>query len=348
MHRHFQHRHPLQRIRIVFVEIDQNEQPSMRRHDAKKLGQRAFLIGIVIKRLHREHLVKKVFFPGNLRRGSDHEHHVVEFFRSGSRLPDHLVGNVDADHLSKTLWPFADHASQQARRPTRSAAEIQNALTRTQIHAPHRFLGGVEVIALHLRALAVIGPAIEFVLQALVGRLGSIGTHDFSLTAASFGLRATSEPSQLARSSQPSAHSVILRNSSKNVGYDTPAASAPTIVVSPSARNAATANAMAILWSPNESSLAPCRCWPPGIRIPSGSSSTSAPIFRRLAATAAMRSDSFTRNSLASRTSRPLSVYGATAASTGISSISAAVSAPAIAAPLHSAPRASIEPTSSP
>src|ERR1017187_1183825 len=169
MHRHLQLWHPLQRIWVVFVKIDQNEQPSMRRHDAKKLGQRAFLIGIVIKRLHRKHFVKKVFFPRNLRRGSDDEHHVVEFFRSGSRLPDHLVGSVDADHLSKTLWPFARHARQQTCRPPRSAAEIENALTRTQIHAPHRFLSDVEMMALHLGALAVIGPAVEFLLQALVG-----------------------------------------------------------------------------------------------------------------------------------------------------------------------------------
>ena len=144
----------------------------MRRHDAKQLGQRAFLIGIVIKRLDRQHLVEEVFFPWNLRRRSDDEHHVVEFLRSGARLPDHLIGYVDAYHLPESLRPFADHARQQARRPARSAAEIENALARTQIHAAHGFLGDVEVMVLHLRAFAVIGPAVEFLLQALVGRLG--------------------------------------------------------------------------------------------------------------------------------------------------------------------------------
>jgi len=39
---------------------------------------------------------------------------------------------------------------------------------------------------------------------------------------------------------------VTLCNSSKNPGYDTPAASAPWIVVSPSARKAATAKAIAM------------------------------------------------------------------------------------------------------
>src|SRR5580658_9728341 len=47
---------------------------------------------------------------------------------------------------------------------------------------------------------------------------------------------------------------------------------------------------------------------------------------RRLMAIEAIRSDSFTRNSFASRISTPRSVYGAIAASTGISSINAAVS----------------------
>ena len=37
--------------------------------------------------------------------------------------------------------------------------------------------------------------------------------------------------------------------------------------------------------------------WPPGTLKPSSHSSTSAPMARRLVATAAMRSDSFTRNS---------------------------------------------------
>src|SRR5258708_26603492 len=110
----------------------------MRRQHAKKLGQRAFLIRIVIERLHRKHFVKKVFFPGNLRRRTHYEHHVVEFFRSGPRLPDHLVGNIDPAHLPETLWPFANDARQQASRPPRPTSEIENALTRTRTHATYR------------------------------------------------------------------------------------------------------------------------------------------------------------------------------------------------------------------
>ena len=61
---------------------------------------------------------------------------------------------------------------------------------------------------------------------------------------------------------------------------------------------------------------------------------------RRFVATDAMRSDSLTRSSLASRTSIPWRVNGAIAASTGISSISAAESAPAMVAPFRGFHRA--------
>ena len=65
------------------------------------------------------------------------------------------------------------------------------------------------------------------------------------------------------------------------------------------------------------------------MRHPSSVCSTSAPIAFRFFVTALSRSDSFTRNSPASRTSKP-AMYGAIAASTGNSSISSAVCAPAI------------------
>ncbi len=65
------------------------------------------------------------------------------------------------------------------------------------------------------------------------------------------------------------------------------------------------------------------------MRHPSSVCSTSAPIAFRFFVTALSRSDSFTRNSPASRTSKP-AMYGAMAASTGNSSISSAVCAPAI------------------
>ena len=61
-----------------------------------------------------------------------------------------------------------------------------------------------------------------------------------------------------------------------------------------------------------------------------------------------MRSDSFTRSSPASRIRIPSSVKGAMAASTGISSMSAAESAPAISVDFSCAPSTRTVPTSSP
>src|SRR5689334_17770943 len=101
-----------------------------------------------------------------------------------------------------------------------------------------------------------------------------------------------------------------------------------------SARRAATANAMAIRWSPPESISAPCSFWLPGTRSPSSRSSHSAPIARRFFATRAILSDSFTRNSFASRISMPSRVYGPMAASTGSSSIRATDCAPSIVMPV--------------
>ena len=59
--------------------------------------------------------------------------------------------------------------------------------------------------------------------------------------------------------------------------------------------------------------------------MPSGSSSTSTPMRRRFSATVAMRSVSLMRSSRASRTVSPSSLAAPSTASTGISSISAAV-----------------------
>ncbi len=63
---------------------------------------------------------------------------------------------------------------------------------------------------------------------------------------------------------------------------------------------------------------------------PSGRSSTFAPMRFKFSASAAMRSLSFTRNSVASRISIPFSVYGPSAASMGSSSINSAICSPSI------------------
>ena len=66
--------------------------------------------------------------------------------------------------------------------------------------------------------------------------------------------------------------------------------------------------------------------------MPSGNSSASTPMRRRLSTTVRMRSVSFTRNSEASLTVSPSPVAAPSTASTGISSMSAAVRPPAIVA----------------
>ena len=113
------------------------------------------------------------------------EHHVIEIFRSSASLPDHLVGDVDANHLTESLRPLADEPRQQTRGPARSAAEIEDALARTQVHAAKRLLRNIEVMVFHLRAFALLGPAIEFLLQTLVGRWGFLCRH---------GTRVSGEP----------------------------------------------------------------------------------------------------------------------------------------------------------
>src|SRR5208283_4813561 len=97
----------------------------------------------------------------------------------------------------------------------------------------------------------------------------------------------------------------------KNSGKEMAAASAPRISVLPVARRAAMANAMAMRWSEPESIAAPWRAWLPGISRPSGFSVKRAPMARRFLATRAMRSDSLTRSSWASRIIMPQDVNGA-------------------------------------
>ena len=53
MHRHFELGRPLQRVRIILIQIDEDKKPPMRRQHAKQFSERAILIGVVIKRLDR-------------------------------------------------------------------------------------------------------------------------------------------------------------------------------------------------------------------------------------------------------------------------------------------------------
>ena len=109
------------------------------------------------------------------------------------------------------------------------------------------------------------------------------------------------------------------------------------------------ANAIAIRWSSAEFTTPPFNVCPPGTNKPSSNSSTIAPIARRFCTTRAMRSDSFTRSSFASRIRTPSRVYGPIAASTGSSSMISAGSVPVISTPFSTAgPFTWIVPTISP
>ena len=114
--------------------------------------------------------------PWNLLRRSPNVENIIEILRGLTRLAHHFVGNVNADYLAKPFGAFADQPGQQARRPSRTASQIEDTFARTKVHQPDRFLGDVEMVALHLRAFAFGGPAVEFVLQLFVGSLGLI-TH---------------------------------------------------------------------------------------------------------------------------------------------------------------------------
>ena len=63
---------------------------------------------------------------------------------------------------------------QQPSGPSRPAAQIEHSLSGTQVHQADSFLRDIKVMAFHLLAFALLGPAVEFVLQALVGRNGFV------------------------------------------------------------------------------------------------------------------------------------------------------------------------------
>jgi hypothetical protein len=71
--------------------------------------------------------------------------------------------------LAEPFRTFPDHPRQKPGSPPRSASQIKHTFARTQIHQPNRFLRNVQVMAFHLLAFTLIGPAIKFQLQLLIG-----------------------------------------------------------------------------------------------------------------------------------------------------------------------------------
>src|SRR5271170_1234693 len=147
----------------------------MRRHDAEKFGEGAILIGIVVERLDRQYFVKEIFFPGNLlRRSSD----IENIFKLGRRLAgpaDHFVGYIETYDLSEALRAIADESRQKACSPAGAASQIEHTFAGAKVHDADGFFRDVEMMALHLLAFTLMGPAVEFVLEFFVGSLGFIG-----------------------------------------------------------------------------------------------------------------------------------------------------------------------------
>src|SRR2546423_922424 len=108
---------------------------------------------------------------------------------------------------------------------------------------------------------------------------------------------------------------------SKKLGYEIATHSAPSISVLPLAIMPATASAIAMRWSPAESTRAPSRSRGPLITHPSSCTVMSAPIARSPVSIAYRRSDFFTRSSAAPAITVVPRICVATTASTGSSSI---------------------------
>jgi hypothetical protein len=66
--------------------------------------------------------------------------------------------------LAEAFRTFPDHPRQKPGSPAGTASEIKHTFAGTQIHQPDGFLRDVKVMAFHLLAFTLIGPAIEFLL----------------------------------------------------------------------------------------------------------------------------------------------------------------------------------------
>ena len=74
---------------------------------------------------------------------------------------NHLVGNIQADHLPGLL-SVIDRFGQQAAGPSRAAAQVEHFVARLEVHHGQRLLGDGDVVVLHLLAFALLGPLVEF------------------------------------------------------------------------------------------------------------------------------------------------------------------------------------------
>ena len=81
---------------------------------------------------------------------------------------NHLIGNIQPNHLPEALGPIRDQPGQQARGPAGAATQVKHPLAGAQAHAADSLFGDVEMMALHLLAFPGIRPAIEFLLQLFV------------------------------------------------------------------------------------------------------------------------------------------------------------------------------------
>ena len=146
----------------------------MWRQHAKKLSQRPVLIRIVVERLDREHLIKEIFFPWNLLCRSPDVKNIVEIFRRLTSPANHLIRHVQPYYLAETFRTFCHQPCQKPSSPARAASQIKHTLARAQIHQPNSFFRDVQVMAFHLFAFTLIGPAIKFQMQLLIGVRGLV------------------------------------------------------------------------------------------------------------------------------------------------------------------------------
>src|SRR5208337_1626232 len=100
-----------------------------------------------------------------------------------------------------------------------------------QLHAPHGLLGDIKMMVLHLRAFTLLGPAVELVLQAFVWRLRFVSQNRVPSDKSRWSIVVSRWQSKTLTTNDY--RPATVSNSSKNDGYDTPAASAPVIVVAP-------------------------------------------------------------------------------------------------------------------
>ncbi len=113
---------------------------------------------------------------------------------SAARPPDHLIRNVQANHLARPL-AAGDQLRQQPRGPSRAATQVEHPFAVLQPHQCQRLLGDADVVLLHLLAAAGLGPLIELAPHLLIDGVGLILGHSphfrCQLSAVSYQLNRT-------------------------------------------------------------------------------------------------------------------------------------------------------------